>query len=41
MERSPTSFYACLFILTFQIATIFESTREIAHFFLMLVKDHS
>lgn len=41
MERSPASFYGCFFILTFQIATIFESTREIAHFFLRLIKPHS
>jgi membrane-associated phospholipid phosphatase len=41
LQRSPTSFYGCFFILTFQIATIFESTREIAHFFLRLIKPHS
>ncbi len=40
LEQSPTSFYACFFILTFQIATIFESTREIAHFFLLLASPH-
>ena len=30
LERSPVSFDACFFILAFQRATIFESTREIA-----------
>lgn len=32
LERSPGSFYACLFILTFQIATIFDPLRGIARF---------
>jgi undecaprenyl-diphosphatase len=41
MQRSPASFYGCFFILTFQIATIFESTREIAHYFFRLIKPHS
>jgi undecaprenyl-diphosphatase len=41
LERSPASFYACFFILTFQIATIFDSTREIAHFLLRLANPHS
>ena len=40
-QRSAASFYACLFILTFQIATIFESAREIAHFFSLLIKPHT
>jgi undecaprenyl-diphosphatase len=40
-ERSAVSFYACFFILTFQIATIFESAREIAHFFFLMIKPHS
>jgi undecaprenyl-diphosphatase len=41
LERSPASFYSCFFMLTFQIATIFESTREIAHYFFRLIKPHS
>jgi undecaprenyl-diphosphatase len=41
LERSAASFYGCFFILTFQIATIFESAREIAHFFVLLIKPHS
>lgn len=41
LERSPVSFYACFFVLTFQIATIFDSARDIAHFFLLLAKPHS
>jgi undecaprenyl-diphosphatase len=41
LERSPASFYGCFFILTFQIATVFESSREIAHFFFRLIRPHS
>jgi undecaprenyl-diphosphatase len=41
LERSPCSFYAFCFILTFQIATLFDSTREIAHFFFLLAKFHN
>jgi undecaprenyl-diphosphatase len=41
LERSPGSFYACLFILTFQIATIFQSMRKIAHFLFSLLQSHS
>jgi undecaprenyl-diphosphatase len=41
LERSAASFYGCFFILTFQIATIFESTREIAHYFLKLIQPHN
>jgi undecaprenyl-diphosphatase len=38
LKDSPATFYACLFILTFQIATIFESTRAIGHFFSYLLR---
>jgi undecaprenyl-diphosphatase len=41
LERSPGSFYACLFILTFQIATLFQSMRGIARFLLSLFQSHS
>ncbi|HEX3543835.1 MAG TPA: phosphatase PAP2 family protein [Candidatus Acidoferrum sp.] len=41
LERSPGSFYACLFILTFQIATIFQSTRYVARFIFSLFQPHS
>jgi undecaprenyl-diphosphatase len=40
LQRSPGSFYACLFILTFQIATIFQSTRYIARFIFSLFHQH-
>jgi undecaprenyl-diphosphatase len=38
LEKSPGSFYMCLFFLTFQIATIFESARDVAHFFLQFLE---
>ena len=38
LEYSPGSFYACLFLVTFQISTIFESLREIIHFGFQLFK---
>jgi undecaprenyl-diphosphatase len=41
LERSPSTFYACLFILTFQIATLFESMRHVSHFFFQFLKAHS
>jgi undecaprenyl-diphosphatase len=41
LERSPGSFYACLFILTFQIATIFQSMRYIARFIFSLLQPHN
>jgi undecaprenyl-diphosphatase len=41
LQRSPGSFYACLFILTFQIATIFQSMRKIAHFLFLLLQSHT
>lgn len=41
LERSPGTFYGFFFILTFQIATIFDSAREIVHFFFLLIKPHS
>src|ERR1700731_3682832 len=41
LQRSPGSFYACLFILTFQIATLFQSMRGIARFLLSLFQSHS
>jgi undecaprenyl-diphosphatase len=40
LQRSPGSFYACLFILTFQIATLFQSMRKIAHFLFTLFTPH-
>ncbi|HTG27364.1 MAG TPA: phosphatase PAP2 family protein [Methylomirabilota bacterium] len=40
-QRSPGSFYACLFILTFQIATLFQSMRGIARFLFSLVQAHN
>jgi undecaprenyl-diphosphatase len=33
LEKSPGSFYACFFLLTFQIATIFDPARGIVTFF--------
>lgn len=33
LENSPGSFYACLFIMTFEIATLFEGLRKVALFF--------
>lgn len=41
LERSPGSFYACLFVLTFQIATIFQSARWIARFLFSLFQPHN
>jgi membrane-associated phospholipid phosphatase len=41
LERSPGSFYACLFILTFQIATLFQAMRFIARFLFSLLQPHS
>jgi undecaprenyl-diphosphatase len=40
LQRSPGSFYACLFILTFEIATIFNSMRRVAHFLVSLFGPH-
>jgi hypothetical protein len=40
LEHSPGSFYACLFLLTLQIVTLFQSTREITHFFFVLLRPH-
>jgi undecaprenyl-diphosphatase len=40
LEHSPGSFYACLFVMTLQIATLFQSMREIAHFFFWLFRPH-
>lgn len=40
LEKSPGTFYACLFILTLQIVTIFQSMREILHFFYTLRVPH-
>lgn len=40
LEYSPGSFYACLFILTLQIATLFQSMRDIVHFFFVLLRPH-
>jgi undecaprenyl-diphosphatase len=40
LERSPGSFYACLFILTYQIATLFQSLRWIARYLLSLLHSH-
>jgi undecaprenyl-diphosphatase len=41
LQRSPGSFYACLFILTYQIATVFQSARWIARFLFSLFQSHS
>jgi undecaprenyl-diphosphatase len=41
LERSPGSFYGCLFILTFQIATLFQSMRYIARFLFSLLQSHN
>jgi undecaprenyl-diphosphatase len=41
LQRSPGSFYACLFILTFQIATLFQSMRFIARFLFSLRHSHN
>src|ERR1700693_1359528 len=41
LQRSPGSFYACLFILTFQIATLFQSMRFIARFLFSLLHSHN
>jgi undecaprenyl-diphosphatase len=41
LERSPGSFYACLFVLTFQIATLFQSARGLARFLFSLFQPHS
>jgi undecaprenyl-diphosphatase len=40
LEYSPGSFYACFFILTLQIVTLFQSMRSIAHFLYLLVRLH-
>lgn len=40
LEGSPGSFYACLFIMAFQIATLFEGMRRIAQFFVQIHKMH-
>lgn len=40
LENSPGSFYACLFIMTFQIATLFEGMRKIAQFLVEALKMH-
>lgn len=40
-QRSTGSFYACLFILTFQIATLFQSTRFIVRFLFSLLRLHN
>jgi undecaprenyl-diphosphatase len=39
-QRSPGSFYACLFILTYQIATLFQSMRWIARYLFSLLQPH-
>lgn len=41
LERSPGSFYACLFIMTFQIATLFDGMRKIAQVLFQFFKMHS
>lgn len=40
LEVSPGSFYACLFILSLEISTLFESTREVIHTIFRLFKPH-
>jgi undecaprenyl-diphosphatase len=37
LEHSPGSFYACLFLLTYEIASLFQSLRLIGRFLLFLV----
>lgn len=41
LEHSPGSFYACLFIMTFQIATLFDGMRGIEQFVVQVLKMHS
>ena len=38
LQKSPGSFYAFLFLVTFQIATLFDPAREIIRFFLLAPK---
>ncbi len=40
LKYSPGSFYACLFIMTLQIVTLFQAAREITHFFFVLLRPH-
>ena len=40
LEYSPGSFYACLFVMTLQIVTLFESMRKIVHFFVVVLRPH-
>jgi membrane-associated phospholipid phosphatase len=40
LQSSPGTFYACLFLLTYQIADIFESMRYFNHFFFHYFKTH-
>ncbi len=40
LDRSPGLFYSGLFIMTFQIVTLFQSMRAISHFFYVVIKPH-
>jgi undecaprenyl-diphosphatase len=40
LQRSPGSFYACLFVITFQIATLFEGMRSVEQFVVQTLKMH-
>jgi undecaprenyl-diphosphatase len=33
LEASPGSFYACMFVMAFQISTLFEPLRDVVHVF--------
>ncbi|PKN37715.1 MAG: hypothetical protein CVU62_08300 [Deltaproteobacteria bacterium HGW-Deltaproteobacteria-2] len=37
LSKEPRSFYACFFLLTYQIATMFDPVREIGTFFMCLI----
>jgi len=39
LDREPGWFYAAFFLLTYQTATLFENTRDVAHFALHTLKD--
>lgn len=40
LEGSPGSFYACMFLMTFQIATLFAEVRDIGQYFAEHLKMH-
>lgn len=41
IAASPGSFYAALFLVSFQIATIFQPLRDIVHYFSLLFSTHA